>query len=45
MSNNKYKITIDGIDIGKDYPIYIIAEIGVNHNGRIFNSNNTSYSW
>ncbi len=26
-------ITIDGITAGEDYPTYIIAEIGINHNG------------
>ena len=28
-------IKIEGIDIGKEYPCYIIAEIGVNHNGKL----------
>ena len=28
-------IKIEGVDIGKEYPCYIIAEIGVNHNGKI----------
>ena len=28
-------IKIEGVDIGKEYPCYIIAEIGVNHNGQL----------
>ena len=28
-------IKIEGVDIGKEYPCYIIAEIGVNHNGKL----------
>ena len=28
-------IKIEGVDIGKEYPCYIIAEIGVNHNGNL----------
>ena len=31
--NSSSEITIDGKVIGKDHPCYIIAEIGVNHNG------------
>ena len=34
FSKNK-TINISGIDIGKDEPCYIIAEIGINHNGEI----------
>ena len=33
MSNFKNKIEIDGTVIGFDEPCYIIAEIGINHNG------------
>ena len=29
---------IDNIQIGEDYPVYIIAEIGINHNGSIENA-------
>ena len=28
-------IKIEGVDIGQEYPCYIIAEIGVNHNGKL----------
>ena len=28
-------IKIEGVGIGKEYPCYIIAEIGVNHNGKL----------
>jgi N-acetylneuraminate synthase len=35
MSNNQHEFKIDGVDIGKEYPCYIIAEIGVNHNGQL----------
>ena len=28
-------IKIEGVDIGKEYPCYIIAEIGVNHKGKL----------
>ena len=28
-------ITIDGKNIGSGYPVYVIAEIGINHNGSI----------
>ena len=28
-------IKIEGVDIGKECPCYIIAEIGVNHNGQL----------
>ena len=28
-------IKIEGVDIGKEYPCYSIAEIGVNHNGKL----------
>ena len=28
-------IKIEGVDIGKEYPCYIIAEIGVNHSGKL----------
>ncbi len=31
----KNKITIDGTSIGINYPCYIIAEIGINHNGKL----------
>jgi len=31
--NYKNKIEIDGVSIGYDEPCYIIAEIGINHNG------------
>lgn len=33
--NFKNKISIDGKKIGFDEPCYIIAEIGINHNGKI----------
>jgi len=33
MNNYKSKIEIDGVSIGCDEPCYIIAEIGINHNG------------
>ena len=35
MINYKSKIEIDGVSIGYDEPCYIIAEIGINHNGDI----------
>lgn len=35
MSNFKNKIEIDGTVIGFDEPCYIIAEIGINHNGDV----------
>ncbi len=33
MYNYKNKIEINGVSIGYDEPCYIIAEIGINHNG------------
>ncbi len=35
MNNNVDKIKIDNTAIGNDYPCYIIAEIGINHNGQL----------
>lgn len=37
MPNNP-KLKIDGIEIGKGFPPYIIAELSANHNGRIENA-------
>ena len=34
-NNDKNKITINEIEISYDQPCYIIAEIGINHNGDI----------
>ena len=33
MSQSGKSITVDGRRIGPDEPCYIIAEVGVNHNG------------
>jgi len=33
--SQKLKINLDGINVGEDYPTYIIAEIGQNHNGEV----------
>lgn len=33
--SDKLKIKLDGITVGEDYPTYIIAEIGQNHNGEV----------
>jgi len=33
--SDKVKINLDGINVGEDYPTYIIAEIGQNHNGEV----------
>lgn len=35
LISDKLKINLDGINIGEDYPTYIIAEIGQNHNGEV----------
>lgn len=35
LISDKLKINLDGINIGGDYPTYIIAEIGQNHNGEV----------
>ena len=32
------KIKINGIEIGQDYPPYIVAEMSANHNGKISNA-------
>lgn len=34
-SNTNKTINISGINIGKDEPCYIVAEIGINHNGEM----------
>ncbi len=33
--SEKLTINLDGINVGGDYPTYIIAEIGQNHNGEV----------
>lgn len=35
LDSKKLKINFDGINVGEDYPTYIIAEIGQNHNGEV----------
>lgn len=35
LDSKKLKINFDGINVGEDYPAYIIAEIGQNHNGEV----------
>ena len=35
MNSIQHEIKINGVSIGKEYPCYIIAEIGVNHNGQL----------
>ncbi len=35
IGSKKLKINFDGIHVGEDYPAYIIAEIGQNHNGEV----------
>ena len=36
--HNSTKITIEGRNIGPDFPPYVIAEISGNHNGNIKNA-------
>ena len=35
IDSEKLKINFDGIRVGDDYPAYVIAEIGQNHNGEV----------
>lgn len=35
LHSKKLKINLDGINVGEDFPTYIIAEIGQNHNGEV----------
>lgn len=35
LESKKLKINFNGINVGEDYPTYIIAEIGQNHNGEV----------
>jgi N-acetylneuraminate synthase len=35
ISNNKQTIKIGGREVGDDQPCYVVAEIGINHNGNI----------
>lgn len=35
LVSDKLTVNLDGINIGEDYPTYIIAEIGQNHNGEV----------
>ena len=38
LNSIQHEIKINGVSIGKEYPCYIIAEIGVNHNGQLSSS-------
>jgi len=35
ISNNKQTVKIGGREVGDEQPCYVVAEIGINHNGNI----------